>query len=107
MPAEKFLSEGLWTTVYDSPTTNTLYRTALWLMKFWTTQGGWTALRPSRLNTMAIWGERALSAQHPAASHTAVRPLPRLRAVSALRQEDLGWGGALWRSCTIRLAVWG
>lgn len=55
MPAEKFFREGLFTTVYDSPTTKTLYRTALWLMKLWITQGGWMAFRASWLNMIAIW----------------------------------------------------
>lgn len=44
-PEGKFLSEGLSTQKCLSPTTKTLWRTAPWLTKLWSTQGGWMSLK--------------------------------------------------------------
>lgn len=90
-------------------------------MKFWTTQGGWMAFRPSWLNTMAIWGDRGRAQRQPtspaasdrAAVHRpplpprpgpgpAARGLPRRvsTATSGVGLESNTWG-------RFTPAVWG
>jgi len=45
-PANRFLIEGLWMMKRRRPMMKILNSLALWLTNVWTTQGGWTSLRP-------------------------------------------------------------
>ena len=53
------MSEGLSTQKCLSPTTNTLCRTAPWLTKLWSTQGGWTTARFAALKITDICADIA------------------------------------------------
>ncbi|KAG9330291.1 hypothetical protein JZ751_025866, partial [Albula glossodonta] len=57
-PRGKFLSEGLSTVKWASPTTNTLCRTAPWLTKLCSTQGGPASPSPFALKISDIYRNR-------------------------------------------------